>query len=166
MPQESAVLDYIQLHWQLGLLKEQIQNNSPTVLILHKFKTKTILIIFTRNANVEKHKNMRPKSHTKYDTHLNQGVVMTYFIKRNGVKINDYCKDQNVLTTCCKYSIFIIIGGAFLVEFSYFKTTFLHSFSHLKGRLREVEPQVEQLKLKRTRKVLLFPQKMLMSSQL
>lgn len=92
MPQEGAVLDYTQLYWQLGLLKKKIQKNGSTVFILHKFQNKTILMIFTRNANVEKHKNMRPKSHTKYDAHLNQGIVMTY-LKEMELKINEYCKD-------------------------------------------------------------------------
>lgn len=41
---------------------------------------------------MEKHKNMRPKFHTKYDVGFYQGVVM----KRNGAKLttsNGYFKD-------------------------------------------------------------------------
>lgn len=47
------------------------------------------------------------------------------------------------------------MSGAFLIEFSYFKITFLHSYTYLKGTVREVKPEEEQLKLKR--KVHLFP---------
>lgn len=44
---------------------------------------------------MEKHKNMRPKLHTKYDVGFYQGVVMKHFIKRNGAKVttsNGYFK--------------------------------------------------------------------------
>lgn len=49
---------------------------------------------------MEKHKNMRPKSYTKYDEGFYQGIVMKHFIKRNGAEVtksNAYFKDQNVL---------------------------------------------------------------------
>lgn len=47
-------------------------------------------------GKIQKHKNMRPKSHTKYDIGFYQGIVIKHFIKRNGAKvtiINQYCKD-------------------------------------------------------------------------
>lgn len=50
---------------------------------------------------MEKHKNKRPKFHTKYDVSFYQGVVMKHFIKRNRTKVttsNGYFKDQNVLS--------------------------------------------------------------------
>lgn len=47
-------------------------------------------------ANMEKHNNMRLKSHTWYDTGFYQAIVVKHFIKRNRAKItiiNEYCKD-------------------------------------------------------------------------
>lgn len=83
---------YLTTHSCTGSLDCSKKKNDPEELFLLCTSFRTILIILT----MEKCKNMRPKSHTKYDVGFYQGIVMKYFIKRNGAKVttsNEYFKD-------------------------------------------------------------------------